>query len=53
MVKDRETWHAAVAGVTETNTTEQLNIKMVFNYVTDINGYAHFEFLNITLWQGN
>ena len=49
MVKDRETWLAAVPGVTETNTTEQLNIKMVFNYVTEINAYAHFECLNITL----
>jgi len=29
--------------------TQQLNIKMVFNYVTEINAYAHFECLNITL----
>ena len=29
MVKDRESWSAAVHGVTESNTTEQLNSSIV------------------------
>ena len=31
MLKDREAWHAAVHGVTELDTTEQLNNKYLCN----------------------